>query len=87
MNRTGLITLFAMLVFVNLPERASGQGSHPLPGTWDLVPGQSTDIDHFGALTVELRQTGGRRLERAEVQRARRRTSSSLVVIAESDSS
>jgi len=60
MNRTGLVTLFAMLVFANLPERASGQGSHLLQGTWELVPDQSTDIDHFGALTVELRRTGER---------------------------
>ncbi len=58
MNRNGLITLCALLVFHPLPERASGQESHPLLGTWDLISGGSTDIDHFGALTVELRQSG-----------------------------
>ena len=58
MNRTGVIPLLALLAFLYLPEWASGQGSHPLLGTWDLIPDQSTDIDHFGALTVELSQTG-----------------------------
>jgi len=58
MTRTGLITLLTLLVSLYIPESASAQGSHPLLGTWDLIPDQSTDIDHFGALTVEVRQTG-----------------------------
>ena len=58
MNRTGLITLCALLVSLPLAERASGQGSQPLLGTWDLIPDQSTDIAHFGALTVEVKQSG-----------------------------
>jgi hypothetical protein len=31
---------------------------HPLAGTWDLIPGRSTDIDHFGALTVVVNESG-----------------------------
>jgi hypothetical protein len=60
MNRIGLITLSALLLYAPPPERASGQESHPLLGTWDLIPDQSTDIDHFGSLTVEVRQSGER---------------------------
>jgi len=35
-----------------------GQGNPDLLGTWELIPDKSTDIDHFGALTVALRTEG-----------------------------
>jgi hypothetical protein len=60
MNRIGLITLSTLIMSVPLPERASSQEPHPLLGMWDLMPEQSTDIDHFGALTLEFRQSGDR---------------------------
>jgi hypothetical protein len=51
----------AFCVFLALFLRtgnAFGQGAYPLQGTWDLVPGQSTDIDHFGALTLDVSASG-----------------------------
>lgn len=50
---------FCALLFLLLPPgTAPGQGASPLRGTWDLVPGQSSDIDHFGALTLEISTSG-----------------------------
>ena len=37
---------------------AHAQSAPALFGTWELIPDQSTDIDHFGALSVDLHQNG-----------------------------
>ena len=52
------IAILVLCCFAVPAWRAAGQESHPLLGTWDLVPGQSTDIDHFGALTIDVTQSG-----------------------------
>ncbi|HTY57611.1 MAG TPA: GxGYxYP domain-containing protein [Bacteroidota bacterium] len=55
MYRRIAISLLCCCAF--LAWRATAQESLSLLGTWDLLPGQSTDIDHFGALTIDVRQS------------------------------
>jgi hypothetical protein len=60
MNTFRHIAICLLCCFSSPAGRAAGQESHALPGTWDLVPGRSTDIDHFGALTIDVKQSGSR---------------------------
>ena len=60
MKSIRLASLCTLLCSLALPAALPGQESHPLLGTWDLVPGRSTDIDHFGALTVDVSRSGSR---------------------------
>jgi hypothetical protein len=58
MNARRFITLCTCVLWI--PMNTPAQDSRPLAGTWDLIPAGSSDIDHFGALTVEVRQSGER---------------------------
>lgn len=43
-----------------LPAFGGTPGVRQLEGTWDLLRDQSTDIDHFGALTIDIALQGDR---------------------------
>ncbi len=58
MKRTWIAILCTLFACLALSGTLPGRGSHPLAGTWDLLPGRSTDIDHFGALTVVVNESG-----------------------------
>ena len=58
MKRTWICMLCTLFFCLAISGTAQSQGSHPLAGTWDLIPGRSTDIDHFGALTVVVNESG-----------------------------
>ncbi len=60
MNLVRRVACCALLVSASLLPAAAAGETHPLAGTWDLIPERSTDIDHFGALTVTVSESGAR---------------------------
>jgi hypothetical protein len=51
-----LVFLFGC--FLLLVSQARSQGDPAFNGTWEMVPHKSTDIDLYGTLGVEIRQSG-----------------------------
>ncbi len=60
MKSLALAILCSLLSVYYWSAIAYGQGDPAFPGVWELIPNQSTDIDHFGALSFELRQDDDR---------------------------
>jgi len=55
--RTLALTVLGVFILASLGNSAAF-GQSALLGKWELVPGLSSDIDYFRALTLELRQEG-----------------------------
>ncbi len=56
-------TYFWLTVALLCCNHASWSGpldGSPLVGSWRMLPGQSTDVDHFGSLSIECRAEGDR---------------------------
>jgi hypothetical protein len=58
MKRLTLIGFFVFLFAHFCSSPAFSQGDSTLLGKWELIPDQSTDIDHFSNLTIEFQQKG-----------------------------
>ena len=53
--RTPLLVLLLLLAF---PPGTAAEGTKDLVGSWQLLRDQSTDVDHFRDLVIELRESG-----------------------------
>ncbi len=55
-----LVILMFSLLFASIlmAPPAFAQGDASIVGVWELIPQKSTDIDHFGTLTVDIRESG-----------------------------
>lgn len=54
-----LISFVILCTLIGLcPVAAPGQTASELAGTWELIPGHSTDIDHFRTLGLTIRASG-----------------------------
>ncbi len=51
-----LSVLLSLVCFI--PGRVSGQTDTSLFGSWDLLPGKSTEIDLYGVLSVTIARKG-----------------------------
>jgi hypothetical protein len=53
-----VLTFCLLLVSPFSVPLANAQADSTILGAWELIPNKSTDIDWFGALTVEIRENG-----------------------------
>jgi hypothetical protein len=53
-RRAAILTL----LYLANPSPSPAGRDHPLEGKWEMIPARSTDIDLFGAVGVEIRETG-----------------------------
>jgi hypothetical protein len=73
-----IVAALILSIGISAPP-AHGQADPALLGSWELIPTQSTDIDHFRALSIEIRQTGDR-ITILQVWKARLSYRDSIVV-------
>lgn len=55
-----VIPMFFLLLLSTfvVPPVSAQQQDPAIPGTWELIPGKSTDVDWFGTFTVNIRESG-----------------------------
>jgi hypothetical protein len=53
-----IVSLSLLCVCVLFPLALYAQSDSTVLGVWELIPNKSTDIDWFGALTVDIRESG-----------------------------